>query len=273
MNEQRITEKPSLYDNLEQMATADILANINREDQQVAIAVSKTMPQVEKLVEGIVARIKEGGRVFYIGAGTSGRLGVLDASELPPTFGVSPDVFIGLIAGGDVALRNAVEHAEDDVMQGWKDIAAFCPTVMDVVVGIAASGTTPYVVGAIEQARAHGLLTAGITSNPGAPLAKVCDIPIEVNVGPEFVTGSSRMKSGTAQKMILNMISTATMIRLGRVKGNRMVDMQLSNNKLIDRGVRMIMSELNISYHEAACMLKEHHSVRVAIDEYKKNKQ
>lgn len=262
---EKITEQTSLYDNLECMTAAEILRNINNEDKRVAIAVEDAIPQIEPLVNGIVGRMKDGGRVFYIGAGTSGRLGVLDASELPPTFGASPDWFIGLIAGGDKALRNPVEHAEDDEQQGWKDIEAFHPTERDTVIGIAASGTTPYVVGAVRMARGRGMLTGCITCNPGTPLAHEVEYPIEVIVGPEFVTGSSRMKSGTAQKMILNMISTATMIGLGRVKGNRMVDMQLSNNKLVERGERMIMESLGVSRETAGELLRKHKSVREVI--------
>lgn len=267
---EKITEQPSHYDHLESMSTQELLSSINNEDKGVADAVEKALPQITVLVDAIVARMRKGGRVFYIGAGTSGRLGVLDASELPPTFGASPDMFIGLIAGGDRALRNAVEHAEDDAEQGWKDIDAFHPNPLDTVIGIAASGTTPYVIGAIRTASAKGLLTGCITSNPGTPLAAEAECPIEVIVGPEFVTGSSRMKSGTADKMVLNMISTSVMIHLGHVKGNRMVDMQLSNNKLIDRGIRMIMSSLPITYDEASQLLSRYGSVREAIKQYKK---
>ena len=228
----KITEQPSRYDHLEQMSVGEILKAINREDWLVAEAVERVIPQIETLVNALEPRIKQGGRLFYIGAGTSGRLGVLDASELPPTFGVSPDWVVGIIAGGDEALRHAVEHAEDDAERGWRDLEVYQPSSEDSVIGIAASGTTPYVVGAIEQARQHGLLTGCITSNPQTPLAEIAEYPIETIVGPEFVTGSSRMKSGTAQKMVLNMISTSLMIRMGRVKGNRMVKMQLTNNKI-----------------------------------------
>lgn len=262
---EKITETSSLYDNLEEMNTHELLTCINREDHRIADAVEKAIPQVEVLVDAIVERLRKGGRVFYTGAGTSGRLGVLDASELPPTFGVTEGIFIGLIAGGDRALRHAVENAEDMASRGWEDILAFDPTPLDTVIGIAASGTTPYVVGAVKEARKAGLLTGSITSNPDATLSHEAEYPIEVVVGPEFVTGSSRMKSGTAQKLLLNMISTSCMIKLGRVKGNRMVDMQLTNNKLVDRGVRMIMEATDLSYAEAEARLKEVGSVRKVI--------
>lgn len=262
----KITETSSHYDNLEQMSTTELLTSINQEDHMIADAVEKAIPQVEALVDAIVERLKQGGRVFYTGAGTSGRLGVLDASELPPTFGVTEGIFIGLIAGGDRALRHAVENAEDKANQGWEDILAFDPTPQDTVIGIAASGTTPYVTGAVREARKAGLLTGSITSNPDAPLSREAEYPIEVVVGPEFVTGSSRMKSGTAQKLLLNMISTSCMIKMGRVKGNRMVDMQLTNNKLVDRGVRMIMDSTDLSYEEAGARLKEAGSVRKVLN-------
>ena len=249
--EDKITEQASHYDHLEQMEVDEVLRSINQEDRLVAEAVGRVLPQIEALVLAIEPRMKRGGRLFYVGAGTSGRLGVLDASELPPTFGVQPDWVIGLIAGGDEALRRAVERAEDDKEQGWNDLMRYRPTVDDTVIGIAASGTTPYVIGAIEGARKQGLLTGCITSNHHTPLAAAAEYAIETIVGPEFVTGSSRMKSGTAQKMVLNMISTALMIRMGRVEGNRMVKMQLTNEKLIDRGTRMIADELGISYDEA----------------------
>ena len=257
----KITEQPSHYDHLEQMSVAELLQHINDEDQQVAKAVRQAIPQIRALVEAIEPRMKRGGRLFYVGAGTSGRLGVLDASELPPTFGVPDNWVIGLIAGGDKALRHAVEKAEDIAEEGWKDLLAYQPTTDDTVLGIAASGTTPYVVGAVSQARAHGLLTGCITSNPHTPLAEAAAYSIETIVGPEFVTGSSRMKSGTAQKMVLNMISTSLMIRLGRVKGNRMVNMQLTNEKLVDRGTRMVQDSLGLDYDEARQRLLEAGSV------------
>ena len=257
----KITEQPSRYDHLEQMSVAELLQHINDEDALVAEAVRKAMPQIQALVETVEARMKRGGRLFYIGAGTSGRLGVLDASELPPTFGISEDWVVGIIAGGDEALRHAVEKAEDDGEQGWRDVLAYNPDADDCVIGIAASGTTPYVVGAVKRAKEKGLLTGCVTSNPGTPLAEIADYPIETIVGPEFVTGSSRMKSGTAQKMVLNMISTALMIRMGRVEGNRMVKMQLTNAKLVDRGTRMIRESLGLSYEEARQLLLEAGSV------------
>jgi N-acetylmuramic acid 6-phosphate etherase len=257
----RITEQPSHYDHLEKMSVGELLQHINDEDALLAEAVRKALPQIETFVTAIEPRMERGGRLFYIGAGTSGRLGVLDASELPPTFGVSDAWVIGVIAGGDKALRHAVEHAEDIAEQGWKDLQAYHPTEDDTVLGIAASGTTPYVVDAIRQARRNGLLTGCITSNPNTPLAQEAEFPIETIVGPEFVTGSSRMKSGTAQKMVLNMISTALMIRMGRVQGNRMVNMQLTNDKLIDRGTRMLQDSLGLGYDEARERLLESGSV------------
>ena len=227
----KITEQPSLYDNLENKSILEILEDINTEDQKVALATKKAIPQIQKLVSLIVPRMRKGGRIFYMGAGTSGRLGVLDASEIPPTFGMPPTLIIGLIAGGDHALRNPVENAEDDTKRGWEELVEHNITKLDTVIGIAASGTTPYVIGALHEAREHGILTGCITSNPDTPMAAESDVPIEMIVGPEYVTGSSRMKSGTGQKMILNMISTSVMIKLGRVKGNKMVNMQLSNKK------------------------------------------
>lgn len=262
---EKITEQPSRYDHLEQMSVSELLQHINEEDALVAGAVRRALPQIQALVEAIEPRMKRGGRLFYVGAGTSGRLGVLDASELPPTFGVSPDWVVGLIAGGDEALRRAVENAEDHVEQGWRDLEAYQPMADDTVIGIAASGTTPYVIEAVRQARANGLLTGCITSNPDSPLAAVSDYPIETIVGPEFVTGSSRMKSGTAQKMVLNMISTTLMIRMGRVEGNRMVKMQLTNAKLVDRGTRMLQEMLGLSYDEAQERLLDAGSVDKAI--------
>jgi N-acetylmuramic acid 6-phosphate etherase len=262
----RITEQPSRFDHLEQMSVAELLQHINEEDALVAEVVRRAIPQIKAFVEAVEPRMKRGGRLFYVGAGTSGRLGVLDASELPPTFGVSPDWVVGIIAGGDEALRRAVENAEDDQEQGWKDLQQFLPVADDTVLGIAASGTTPYVTGAIDGARRHGLLTGCITSNPRTPLAAVADYPIETIVGPEFVTGSSRMKSGTAQKMVLNMISTSLMIRLGRVKGNRMVKMQLTNAKLVDRGTRMLQESLGLGYDEAQKRLLDAGSVDKALE-------
>lgn len=268
-----ITEQPSRYDSLERMSVGELLRCISAEDALVAEAVAKALPQVEALVEAIEPRLKRGGRLFYVGAGTSGRLGVLDASELPPTFGVPADMVIGVIAGGDTALRSAVEKAEDFEEKGWQDLLTLGPTRDDTVLGISASGTTPYVLGAVRQARQQGLLTGCITSNPDTPLAAACDFPIETIVGPEFVTGSSRMKSGTAQKMVLNMISTSLMIRLGRVEGNRMVKMQLTNAKLVDRGIRMIQDSLGLSYDEAQKRLLEAGSVDKAIERLRKQKK
>lgn len=268
MSFQKITESESLYHNLEQQSVRELLEEINREDQKVALAVQQTIPAIEQLVTGIVSRMKQGGRLFYLGAGTSGRLGVLDASEIPPTFGMPNTYVIGLIAGGDTALRNPVEAAEDDINKGWKELQDRGVNSLDTVVGIAASGTTPYVIGALRQARSQGILTAAISCNPQSPMAAEADIAIEPVVGPEFVTGSTRMKSGTAQKMILNMISTATMIQLGRVKGNRMVNMQLTNQKLVDRGTRMIMDELPLDYDAAQRLLLMYGSVKEAIQAY-----
>ena len=264
----KITEQPSRYDHLEQMTVSELLAHINDEDRLVAEAVRKAMPRIEALVEAIEPRMKRGGRLFYVGAGTSGRLGVLDASELPPTFGISEDWVVGIIAGGNEALRHAVEKAEDDPEQGWRDLQTYHPDADDCVIGIAASGTTPYVIGAVTKARENGLLTGCITSNPDTPLAESSDYPIEIIVGPEFVTGSSRMKSGTAQKMVLNMISTSLMIRMGRVKGNRMVKMQLTNAKLVDRGTRMLQEMLGLSYEEAHNRLLEAGSVDRVLKDY-----
>ena len=264
------TESSSNYDNLEKMSVIDLLTNINSEDKTVPIAIEKVIPKIDILIAQIVIKMKQGGRLFYIGAGTSGRLGVVDASECPPTFGVSHDLVVGLIAGGDSAIRKAVEFAEDDAEQAWKDLAAYKPTKLDTLIGIAASGRTPYVIGGIENARKNGLTTACIVCNSGSKLAEVSEFPIEVIVGAEFITGSTRMKSGTAQKLVLNMISTTVMIQLGKVKGNKMVDMQLTNHKLIDRGVRMIIEELNISESEAEKLLKEYGQVRNVLSSYKK---
>lgn len=267
----KITEKPSKYDHLEKMSVTELLTNINREDQIVPDAVEKVIPEIEKLIEAIVPRLKAGGRLFYIGAGTSGRLGIVDASECPPTYGVPEGMVIGIIAGGDDAIRSPVEYAEDDVSQAWKDLQAHRIGENDSVIGIAASGQTPYVLGGVREARQNGILTGCITCNPDTELAQEVAFPIEVIVGPEFVTGSTRMKSGTAQKLVLNMISTSLMIRLGRVKGNKMVDMQLTNKKLLNRGIKMLSEELNIETHKAEQLLKEQGSVRKAIDFYRKN--
>ena len=264
----KITEQPSLYNDLEKKPIRELLEDINEEDHKVADAVQKAIPQIEKLVTEVVKRMKQGGRLFYLGAGTSGRLGVLDASEIPPTFGMPPTLVIGLIAGGERALRCPVENAEDDMERGWEELKEHAINVKDTVVGIAASGTTPYVIGALRKARENGILTASISSNPEAPISKEADIAIEMIVGPEFVTGSSRMKSGTGQKMILNMITTSTMIQLGRVKGNRMVNMQLSNQKLVDRGTRMVAEELGIEYEQAKRLLLLYGSVKKAVDAY-----
>jgi len=262
----KITESVSRYDHLENMSTAQLLQNINAEDRTVAIAVQQVLPAIGQLVDAIVERMQRGGRLIYMGAGTSGRLGIVDASECPPTFGVPHGLVIGLIAGGDAAIRKAVEFAEDDREQGWKDLQEHAVGKDDTVIGIAASGGTPYVTGALEKCNAAGILTGCITCNPGSALANIAQHPIVVVVGPEFVTGSTRMKSGTAQKLVLNMISTAAMVKLGRVKGNRMVDMQLSNNKLIDRGTRMVMEGSGVDYETANTLLKKYGSVRAAID-------
>ena len=260
-----ITEEPSLYDALESMKTSEILMNINKEDKKVAEAVEKTISVISILVDEIAKRFDEGGRLFYIGAGTSGRLGILDASEIPPTYGLPHDRVIGLIAGGDSAIRKAVEFAEDDLEQAWKDLMKYNITLNDTVIGIAASGTTPYVLGGVRKAKENGILTACVTNNPGSPLSQAVDHSIEVVVGPEFITGSTRMKSGTSQKLVLNMISTCLMIKIGRVQGNKMVNMQLNNNKLVDRGVRFIMEELKVSKEEAQELLSRYGSVKKAI--------
>lgn len=263
-----VTENVSNYDNLEQLSVHKLLSGINSEDKTVPIAVEQAIPQIESLVTEIVKRMRTGGRLIYIGAGTSGRLGVVDASECPPTYGVPHDLVIGLMAGGDGAIRKAVEFAEDDAEQAWKDIAQYQPQANDTVIGIAASGRTPYVIGGLNQARAAGLLTGCIVCNPGSAVAQAAEYPVEVVVGPEFVTGSTRMKAGTAQKLVLNMISTAVMIQLGRVKGNKMVDMQLTNIKLQDRAVKMVMSEIGVSLEEAEALLAKYGNVRGAIDNY-----
>ena len=264
----KTTESDSYYDSLEQMSTANLLTNINKEDKMVALIVEKQISQIEKLVNAIVPKMKKGGRLFYIGAGTSGRLGIVDASECPPTFGVEHGLVVGLMAGGDKAIRKAVEFAEDDKNLGWMDLQSNNINEDDVVIGIAASGTTPYVIGALDNCQKQNITTACIVCNVNSPLSKVADFPIEVIVGPEFVTGSTRMKAGTTQKLVLNMISTTVMIQLGKVKGNKMVDMQLSNNKLVDRGAKMIMKELGIDYEKAEQLLAEHGSVRKAVDNY-----
>jgi N-acetylmuramic acid 6-phosphate etherase len=263
------TESTSHYTDLEKMSVRDLLMNINREDKTVPIAIEKVIPKIEAVVEALVKKMEAGGRLFYIGAGTSGRLGVVDASEIPPTYGMPHGRVIGIIAGGDYAIRKAVEHAEDDIDQAWKDLSEYKINAQDVVIGIAASGRTPYVVGGLKDCRANGITTGCIACNTETEIGKHSDFPIEVEVGPEFVTGSTRMKSGTAQKLILNMISTSTMVKLGRVKGNKMVDMQLTNNKLIDRGTRMVMEELGISEAKAEQLLKEHGSVRKAVESQK----
>ena len=262
------TEQASNYDGLEKMSTKELLTYINHEDKSVPLAIEKAIPNIMKFVDLVVAKMKKGGRLFYIGAGTSGRLGVLDASECPPTFGVSENYIIGLIAGGDTALRKAVENAEDDTQQAWNDLAEFEIAKDDVILGIAASGTTPYVIGGLKMARENGLCTGCITCNENSPLSVNADYPIELVVGPEFVTGSTRMKAGTAQKLALNMISTTIMIKLGRVKGNKMVDMQLSNNKLKERGVRMLMEELDIEKELASQLLLKHKNVRKILENY-----
>lgn len=265
-----ITEESSYYDHLENKSVAEILSEMNSEDAKVSFAVREVIPQIEKLVSAIVDRMKRGGRLFYIGAGTSGRLGVLDASEIPPTFGMPQGVVIGVIAGGDKALRFPVENAEDDTEQGWRDLQVHEIQTEDVLVGIAASGSTPYVVGALKKAQEQGIFTACISCNPNAAVSEFSDVKIEVLVGPEYVTGSTRLKSGSAEKMILNMISTSVMIKLGRVKGNKMVNMQLTNRKLQNRAVAMLMDELGIDENKARNLLAVHGSVQDAIDAFKK---
>lgn len=268
MNFIKTTEQSSKYEHLEKMSVAELLQNINNEDKTVPLAVEKALPQIESLVAKIVEKMKLGGRLFYIGAGTSGRLGIVDASECPPTFGVPFDLVNGIIAGGDKAIRRAVENAEDNTTQAWLDLQEQNISQNDVVIGIAASGTTPYVIKGLEKCNENNIVTGCITCNERSPLALVANFPIVVVVGPEFVTGSSRMKAGTAQKLVLNMISTTTMIQLGKVKGNKMIDMQLSNDKLVDRGVKMIMSEIQVSYKEAATLLSKYGSVRKAVDNH-----
>ncbi len=269
----RTTEQSSNYAHLDQMSTEELLRGINNEDRNVPEAIGKVIPSIQALIDQIVIRMRKGGRVFYIGAGTSGRLGVVDASEIPPTYGVA-DAFIGIMCGGDGAIRNAVEGAEDDENGAWADLAPYKPTANDTLIGIAASGTTPYVIGGLKAAREAGLLTGCITCNEGSPVAAACEYPIAVVVGPEFVTGSTRMKAGTAQKLVLNMISTSCMVLLGHVKGNKMVDMQLTNKKLVDRGTRMIMADTDITdYDFAKSLLLKYGQVRAAVDAYKAGKE
>lgn len=268
----KTTEKESNYNHLEKMSTLELLQNINNEDKTVPLAVEKALPQIQKLVDQIVLKLKNNGRLFYIGAGTSGRLGIVDASECPPTFGVPHEMVIGLIAGGDIAIRKAVEFAEDSVNQGWYDLQNHDISKKDIVIGIAASGTTPYVIEALKKCNLNNIITGSISCNKNSPLSNTAKYPIEVVVGPEFVTGSSRMKAGTAQKLVLNMLTTSTMIKLGKVKGNKMVDMQLSNNKLVDRGIKMIMSELNIDRSLAKSLLEQNKNVRTAIIAFKNKK-
>lgn len=269
----RVTEKESNYQDLDKMSVHELLTNMNNEDRTVPLAVERAIPQLEKLVNVTVEKMRSGGRLFYIGAGTSGRLGILDASECPPTFGVPFDWVVGLIAGGDTAIRKAVEFAEDDTQQAWKDMQEFGLSKNDVIIGIAASGTTPYVIGGLTRANEEGLVTGCIVCNTDSPIAAVAQYPVEVVVGPEFVTGSTRMKSGTAQKLVLNMLSTSVMIQLGRVKGNKMVDMQLSNIKLVARGVRMIMDETGADEETATALLERFGNVRQAIENSKAFKE
>lgn len=265
---EKVTESSSKYRHLEQMGIRELLTNINAEDQTVPLAVAKAIPQIEALVASIVPKMREGGRLFYIGAGTSGRLGVLDASEIPPTFGAPPEWVVGLIAGGDQAIRKAVEGAEDSEMQAWMDLKTWQIDELDTVIGIAASGTTPYVIYGLRACRERGITTGCVTCNPGAPLLAEADFPVLAVVGPEFVTGSTRMKAGTAQKLILNMISTSVMVQLGRVQDNKMVDMQLSNNKLVDRGTKMIMQATGLEYEASQKLLLRFGSVREALRAY-----
>ena len=259
----KITESTSNFTDIEKMSVAEIIDSINQEDKKVAFAVEHALPQIEQLITAATERLLSGGRLFYIGAGTSGRLGVLDASECVPTFGVSPELVTGVIAGGDIALRNPVEFAEDDTVKGWKDLQEFNISSQDILIGLTAAGTTPYVLAALQKSREQGILTGSISCNPNCPISKIAEFPIEIIVGPEFITGSTRMKSGTAQKMVLNMISTTLMIKLGRIEGNKMVNMQLSNNKLINRGVKMVMEALEINDPELAeTLLRKYGSVK-----------
>lgn len=273
MENKLTTEQSSAYNNLEKMDTFQLLSNMNTEDKTVPVILEEAIPHIERLVDAIYYKMKDGGRLFYIGAGTSGRLGILDASECPPTFGVPQNMVIALIAGGDVAMRKAVENAEDNSELGWKDLQEYKISKDDVLIGIAASGTTPYVIGAVKEAKKHGIITGCITCNKNSPLAAEVDFPVELVVGPEFVTGSTRMKAGTAQKLALNMISTTVMIKLGRVRGNKMIDMQLSNKKLVNRAVQMIMNELQVDEGMAGKLLAEHKNVRKAIDIYNSKKK
>ncbi|HNW98117.1 MAG TPA: N-acetylmuramic acid 6-phosphate etherase [Bacteroidales bacterium] len=261
-----ITEKESNYSNIEQMSVAEIISHINNEDKSVALAIEKALPQIEKVIDVVIEKMQNEGRLFYIGSGTSGRLGIIDAAECPPTFGVDYDTVIGLIAGGDKAIRKAQEHAEDSFISGWEDLLAHELNENDFVIGISASGNTPYVVGALQKCSQYGISTACITNNENTPLAKEALIPIEIITGPEFITGSTRMKAGTATKMILNMISTTVMIKLGKVKGNKMIDMKLLNNKLIERGTKIIMDTLSLDHDEANALLLKKGSVRKAIE-------
>lgn len=272
MDFKKITEENSNHNNLENKSTIEILNNINYEDQKVAVAVKAEIESIQSLVDDVAERMKNGGRLFYIGAGTSGRLGILDASECPPTFGVADDLVNGIIAGGDSAIRKAVEYAEDDIYKGWEDLKSYNINENDSVIGIAASGTTPYVIGTLDICNKNHILTGGITCNPGSPLDNIAKHAIVPIVGPEFITGSTRMKSGTAQKLILNMISSSSMIKMGHIKGNKMIDMQLSNEKLIKRGTYMIMESLNISKLKASILLKKYKSVRESIKMYKNEK-
>lgn len=266
----KVTEEPGPYHNLEKMSVQEILTDINREDKSVPEAVEKAIPQIEGLVNVITDKMLAGGRLFYIGAGTSGRLGILDASEIPPTYGISFDLIVGVIAGGEKAIRRPVENAEDNRPQGWADLQQYSITDKDLVIGIAASGNTPYVIGALEESRKRGIATGCIVCNPGSPIAALADYPVEVVVGAEFVTGSTRMKAGTAQKLVLNMISTTVMIRIGRVADNKMVNMQLTNSKLVDRGTRMVMERTGLTgYKKAKELLLQYGSVKAAVDSIK----
>lgn len=265
------TEQESLYSNLDKMSTNELLSNINNEDKKVADIIEKQIPKIEKLVDVIISKMKLGGRLFYIGAGTSGRIGILDASECPPTFGVPDNWIIGIIAGGDSAIRKAVENAEDDIDQAWRDLSAYDISSVDVVIGIAASGNTPYVIGGLKKARENNIATGSISCNSTSLISKVADFPIELIVGPEFLTGSTRMKAGTSQKLVLNMISTSVMIKLGRIYGNKMINMQLSNRKLVQRGVEMIVKELQIDEKLASELLTKHKSVRAVLLAENKN--